>query len=1170
MWMTRVAINNPVFASMVMVALCVLGLFSYQRLGVEQMPDITPPDVFISVQYPGASPGAIETEITKPLEDGLNGIAGVKMIRSNSYEGRSETYVEFNLSVDMTRAVQELRDKVAVVQSGFNRDIKQPFIARFDNENSQPTVTLALLATGRSDRELSLIADQTVQKRLTSIEGVARVTPLGLVTRQVRIDLDPQRLRGFGLTPADVSAALVRANVDQPVGLLQSSNEDSLVRVEGRVLDPKQFANVVIARNPSGGVVMLGDVGKLVEREQEPDSLSRINGKPAVTFNIYKQQDANIVKTGAAIKAAAAEMRKSLPPGVELKTIYAGSDFVEQSLDGVKKTLIEGALLTIAIVFLFLHSWRSTIITGLTLPISVIASFIAINAFGFTLNFMTMMALSLCIGLLIDDAIVVRENIVRHVGMGQDHHTAARIGTDEIGLAVMATTFAICAVFVPVAFMKGIVGKFFFPFGITVVSAVVVSLFVSFTLDPMLSSVWRDPPAVMLARVWGIGHLMRAVDRGMAHLHHVYERLITWAFSGRRYRVFVPPVPAYGFGFAANGQRLTGGRRHVRFATLTPRGVVLWSAAGTFVAAIALATTIGAEAIPQTDQSYTNINVTMPVGTSLQRADEKMKQVEALIGKMPEIDSLSTQVGGDNGHNTAYIGIGLVPRHARKLTQFQVEDEIRKRLANLPGISISLGNQPIFVSILGPDPTVLDQITADLAVKVQKVKGITDFTTSVKPGLPAFAIRVRPDAARELGLTSTQLAASLRAYVQGDVSTYWTTPDGQQVEVQLRLPEAGRQDVAQLSLLPVAYSKEGTPITLASVATIEPVTNPDVIKRQDLERRQAIYAGVDAKSGRTSGQVNADVDKIIKATVLPPGYRFDVGGSAQQEGEIFGNIASALGLALIFIYIVLASQFGSFLQPIAIMASLPLSLIGVMISLKVWGSTINLFSLIGLIMLMGLVTKNAILLVDFANHARKAGATLAEAVLGAGQIRMRPIIMTTAAMVFGMFPLALALDEGGELQAPMGRAIIGGVITSTLLTLVVVPVIYAYIEQWVGFFKHRLDAQSRGAMIGAVLAGLVGTVLAATGVPMVGVAGVMAVAIGLSVWGCWCYAAANGYARGWAAMGLLGLLGFMILAFLRPIQDGGPPEELSHDAAADTMAPDSQPDSEPEADSVMA
>ena len=379
------------------------------------------------------------------------------------------------------------------MQAGFNRDVKPPFVSRFDGDNAQPTVVLALMATGRSDRELSLIADQTVQKRLTSVEGVARVTPLGLVTRQVRIDLDPQRLRGFGLTPADVSAA-ARARQHRPAGgpAAEHATRTRWCASKAACSIPKQFANIVVSRNASGGVVLLGDVGKLVEREQEPDSLSRINGKPAVTFNIYKQQDANIVQhrrghQGAPPRRCASRCR----PGVELKLIYASCDWVEQSLDGVKKTLVEGALLTIAIVFLFLHSWRSTIITGLTLPISVIASFIAINAFGFTLNFMTMMALSLCIGLLIDDAIVVRENIVRHVGMGQDHHTAARKGTDEIGLAVMATTFAICAVFVPVAFMKGIVGKFFFPFGITVVSAVIVSLFVSFTLDPMLSSIWK-------------------------------------------------------------------------------------------------------------------------------------------------------------------------------------------------------------------------------------------------------------------------------------------------------------------------------------------------------------------------------------------------------------------------------------------------------------------------------------------------------------------------------------------------------------------------------------------------------------------------------------------------------------------------------------------------------
>jgi multidrug efflux pump subunit AcrB len=1045
MWMTRVAIKNPVFATMVMVALCVLGLFAYNRLGVEQMPDVSPPMVFVQVQYPGASPPAVETELTKPMEAALNGIAGIKKITSNSFEGRSETYLQFNFDADMSHAVQDVRDKIAQVQPIFPRDAKAPLVVRFDNDNTQPTVVLALLATERSPRELSLIADQTVRTRLERVDGVARVVVNGLVVRQVRIDLDPQRLRAYGLTPADVATALQRANADQPVGLLSNDRVDTVVRVEGRVRDPTEFSRIVVSQTASG-VVTLGDLGTLVEREQEPESISRINGKPAVSFQIFKQQDANIVKTGDAVKAAYEELKPLLPPGVEMRMVWARSDWVKQSLDGVKRTLIEGALLTVAIVFLFLHSWRSTIITGLTLPIAVITSFMAVYAFGFTLNFMTMMALSLCIGLLIDDAIVVRENIVRHVGMGKDHHTAARDGTDEIGLAVMATTFAICAVFVPVAFMKGIVGKFFFPFGITVTVAVMISLFVSFTLDPMLSAIWPDPPGNRLRKLPVIRHLIQLVDHGMDVLHATYERLIHWAFSGRRYRVMLPPLPVYGRPFDVQGQRDKTQPRRWRLATLSPRGVVLGLAGLSFVGALALAPLVGAEAFPQTDEGFTQINVKMPVGTSLQHSSQKILQVEGIISRFPEVETLNTNIGGDQGRNGATIGLSLKPRKQRERSQKQVEDAIRKALAEVPGIDIALGwDRPIYVAVLGPDPQVLDQLAQSLSEKIGKIKGITDLDNSVKPGIPAFAVRLRPDAARELGLTTSQLAASLRTYVNGDVATYWTTPDGQQVEVQLRLSQGLRQNVAQLSQLPVAYAKDGSPIPLERVATITPVDNPQIIKRQDLQRRQGIYAGVDSGAGRAVGDVSADVQKLVKSTVLPPGYSFDVGGQSKDQEEIFGAIFAALGLAVIFIYIVLASQFGSFIQPIAIMASLPLSLIGVMLALLVFRSTINLFSLIGLIMLMGLVTKNAILLVDFANHAVKAGASVADAVLQAGLIRMRPIIMTTAAMVFGMLPLALALDEGGELQAPMGRAIIGGVITSTLLTLVVVPVIYSYL-----------------------------------------------------------------------------------------------------------------------------
>jgi multidrug efflux pump subunit AcrB len=1042
MWITRVSIQNPVFAVMMMVALCVLGIFSYHRLGVEQMPDISFPGAYFEAQYPGASPEAVEREVIKPMEEAFNSIAGVKRITSRAQEGQGVMQIEFTLDANMDRAMQELRDRLATVQPGFPRDVRPPTLARWNNDNSEPVVNAVLVSKTRSARELSIIGENTVGKRLQRVAGVARVEINGLVTREVRIDLDPTRLRTYGVTPAEIATALREANTDQPVGLLKDATQDTLLRVEGKVRDPKQFENLVVARR-NGLALTLGDLGTLVEREKEADSTARINGQPAINFNVFKQQDANIVATGDAIKAALEEMRKTLPPDVELVLIRATSDFIRSSLDGLKNTLIEGALLTVVIVFLFLHSWRSTIITGLTLPISVISSFIAVYMFGFTLNFMTMMALSLCIGLLIDDAIVVRENIVRHIHMGKDHHTAASDGTNEIGLAVMATTFALCAVFVPVAFMGGIIGKFFYPFGITVVVAVLVSLFVSFTLDPMLSSVWKDPPAEKMKRLPVLGHIVRATDAMMDWLHRVYERTIRWAFSARRYRLFFPPLPAYGHGFGADGRRDKASKRHWRWATITPRGMVMAIGGASFVGALALTPLVGSEFIPQTDQGFTQLAVTLPVGASLERTDAKVRQLEEIVLGFPEVKSLATWVGGPGQRNKAWLNISLKDKSDRKRSQREVEDALREAVQKIPGTEAALGfNRPVYIAILGSDSEGLAKVTTEFAEKVKKIKGVVDVEISVKPGLPAYAVKLKPDAIRELGLTSSQVASSLRAYVNGDTATTWTTPTGDQVDVTLRLNQSQRERLEQLRTLPVAFAKDGTPITLDSVATIESVFNPDNIRRQNLQRREAVFAGV---KDRSVGEVGDDVQKLIKETNLPPGYSFDVGGDLQQQQEAFAGLLAAMGLAIIFIYIVLASQFGSFIQPIAIMASLPLALIGVMLALLLWRSTLNVFSMIGLVMLMGLVTKNAILLVDFANQARKAGATVADALLQAGMIRMRPIVMTTMAMVFGMLPLALALNDGGEIQAPMGRAIIGGVITSTILTLVVVPVLYSYL-----------------------------------------------------------------------------------------------------------------------------
>ena len=1042
MWITRVSIANPVFATMVMVALCVLGMFSYGKLGVEQMPDISLPGVWMEVQYPGASPEAVEREVARPIEEAINSIAGVKRIMSRSQEGRTGISAEFSLDTDMDRAMQELRDRVAAVQAGLPRDVKAPTIQRFNNDNAEPVVHMALLSATRSHRELSVMADQVVSKRLQRVDGVARVNMAGVAKREVRIDLDPVRLRAYGVTPAEIAQALARANADQPVGVISDSMQDSILRVEGRIRDPRAFAQVVVAQR--GGLALtLGDLGTLVEREREPDSAARINGQRAINIEVFRQQDANVVKTGDGIQAEMEALRKQLPPDVELRLIFASSNFVKNSLTGLQHTLIEGALLTVAIVFLFLHSWRSTIITGLTLPIAVISSFIAVYAFGFTLNFMTMMALSLCIGLLIDDAIVVRENIVRHIDMGKDHHTAAREGTDEIGLAVLATTFAICAVFVPVAFMGGIVGKFFYPFGITVVVAVLVSLFVSFTLDPMLSSVWRDPPAARMARLPVLGAMIRATDRGMEWLHRTYEALIRWAFSARRYRLWALPLPVWGRPFDAEGRRDKSRSRRLRMATITRRGVIVGIGVASFVAAIGLTPLVGSEFVPQTDQGFTRLALRMPVGSSLERTDAKVRQIETIVSAIPEVKTVNTWVGGPGQRNQAWLNIALKPKDERTRSQKQVEDEIRAQIARIPGTDASVGfNRPIYVALLGNDAEQLAQAATEFSEKLKTIPGIVDVELSVQPGVTGYAVRLKPDAVRELGLTAQGLASSLRAYVNGETATYWPTPDGDQVDVVLRLNEQDRERVAQMGSLPVAFATDGTAIPLERVATLEPVFNPQVIRRQNLQRREAVFAGV---QGRPAGDVGADVQKLVKETALPPGISFDVGGATRDQDEAFGAMLGAMALAVIFIYIVLASQFGSFIQPIAIMASLPLALIGVMLALLFWRSTLNVFSMIGLVMLMGLVTKNAILLVDFANQARKAGATVRDALLQAGLIRMRPIIMTTAAMIFGMLPLALALNDGGEIQAPMGRAIIGGLITSTLLTLVVVPVLYSYL-----------------------------------------------------------------------------------------------------------------------------
>jgi hydrophobe/amphiphile efflux-1 (HAE1) family protein len=1031
MWITKISIRNPVFATMVMVALMVLGLFSYQGLGLESMPNVDIPGAAIEVQYPGASPEAVENDITRPIEEAVNTVSGIKTLRANSWEGRGGVYIDFEISTDMDRAMQDLRDKVAQVRPRFPREAKDPFIIRFEGENARPIAQIGLTATEHSLRELSTMADQIIAKRFQGVAGVGQVRVNGMAARQILIQLRPNDLSAQAVGVDEVLSAIQNTNTNLPAGFISYGASERLVRVEGKMKDPRDFNKIIVARR-ANGPVYLEQVATVEDGAQEELSISRINGQRAVTLDITKVQDANVVEVGNRIQKVAAELKKSLPADIKVEVLNDESLKVQSQLDNVKHTIIEGAVLTMVIVFFFLHSWRSTIITGLTLPIAVLASFIAMKAFGFTLNFLTLMALSLCIGLLIDDAIVVRENIVRHLGMGKNHRKAAEDGTNEIGLAVMATTFAIVAVFIPVAFMQGIIGRFFLQFGITVAVAVLVSLFVSFTLDPMLSSVWPDPVKDRFKYLPWLGRFMHWLEGGVEWLHGVYGKVLALA---------------------------------LRWKKLT-----LASAFALFAGSIMLVPMIGGEMMPEQDNGWVNFLIKTPVGSSLEYTDNKIHQVETALKEFPEISDVITVVGTWDGRNTAQLDMKLTDRNLHKRrTQQEMEAAIRARLSKIAGITLTMGQKPIFIAILGTDEAKLDDVAHRLMDKMRKIKGIADLEYSQEGANPSTNIKINNELASDLGLTTQQIGTALRPFVAGDTTSHFLAADGQNYEVNVQLPKSGRQKVADLADLMLASSKlgpDGRPVMvpLRQVVEFVPAFSPQVLKRQALQRRVAVYASTE---GRPGGDVDADVKKAMKEIELPSGVRFDVGGNAQNMAESMNSAMVALGIAVIFIYLVLASQFGSFLQPIAIMMSLPLSLIGVLVALLITHTTLNIFSVIGFIMLMGLVTKNAILLVDFTNHMQKEGMGQTEAIMSAGQVRLRPILMTTLAMVFGMLPMAIGMGDGGETQAPMGRAVIGGVLTSTLLTLVVVPVAYTYLDnlgkRCARFFKrnHEEDHELR-------------------------------------------------------------------------------------------------------------
>ncbi|HEY0303857.1 MAG TPA: efflux RND transporter permease subunit, partial [Longimicrobiales bacterium] len=1020
-----------VFATMMMFALVVLGIVSYQRLAIDEYPDITYPVVVVQTTYRGASPQVMEREVSRPIEEALNTVQGVYEITSTSGEGSSMVRLQLNLNVDVMEAQQEVMSKVAAVRRELPQDIEDPIIRRFD-PNDRPIISIAMQSAERPIRELTDLADEVIKTRIESVNGVGEVNVTGGTARQIQIQLDPVAMRAYGIAPAQVSDALRRENQEVPAGRVERGETQRMIRVTGRIREPANFGNIVVADR--GAVpVRVRDVGTVVDGTEIPRSAAFMNGARAVSLDVLKISGANTVEVAERVKETVAEIEADLPEDISMTVIRDDSKRIREALSDVQITIVLGALLTIAIIYLFLNSWRSTIITGLTLPVSIISAFFIMWVFGFTINTMTLMALSLAIGLLIDDAIVVRENIVRHLEMGKDHYKAAKEGTDEIGLAVISTTLAVVAVFIPVAFMGGQIGKIFYQFGVTVAFAVLVSLFVSFTLDPMLSSVWHDP------EVEGHG------PRGKTHIF----RRIAFAFNDWFERV---------------ADKYPGWLRW----SLAHRAIVLGIAAASIIGAFMLVPKLGFTWMPDVNADEFSVSVRTAPASRMDYTVQKGLQIAEVARQDSDVLYTYTSVGGGfrGTANNGSVFIKLKPKHDRERDMFAIQEDMRAKFGGIPGARASIQGarsifggfrQPIQINVQGPEPTRLKIAANEVMQAVREVPGIAEAMSSDEGEIPQLDVSVNRQEAWSAGVGVGAIASTLQPLFSGFRATQWEDPLGYSHDVVVVYPDSMRTsaaDVANIPVLSTNTSGGSTPmIPLQQVAEVRAGVGPQQIERRMLERMISISAGI--TPGFNTGDVAADAEKAIETVGLPPGYRTIFGGDVQNMNETKGYVLEALLLAVVFIYLILASLFGSFLQPLSIMIALPLSFIGVALALLVTKGNLNVMSMIGIIMLMGLVTKNGILLVDFANQQRAAGMDRVSALLKAGRIRLRPIIMTTVAMIFGMLPLAFAIGEGAEQRAPMARAVIGGLITSTLLTLFVVPVVYSMLDDLAGLRSKK-------------------------------------------------------------------------------------------------------------------
>ncbi|MEG3894556.1 MULTISPECIES: efflux RND transporter permease subunit [unclassified Microcoleus] len=1005
------SIKQPVPTIVLFLVLTIGGLVCFPLLGIDDSPNIDVPSVSISVTQPGADPSELESQVTKKVEDAVAGLGNIDHIISTVNDGSSNTTVNFLLGTNSDRATNDVRNAIAQIRQSLPQDINDPVVKRVEFAGSS-IMSYAVVSDRQSVEQLSDLIDQNISRVLLSVKGVAQVQRIGGRDRDIRVDLNPEQLQSLGITATQVNDQIRNFNINLPGGRTEIGNSEQTVRTLGSAKTIEELKTYQITL-PNGGFVPLTSLGEVSEGYAEARQAARLNGKPVVAFSILRSTGSTLVSVEEAVREILKKHQKTLPPDVKLELIYTLADHIRDSYEASVDALVLGAVLAIITIFIFLRDWRATLIAAVALPLSVIPTCIVLQFLGYTLNSMTLLALALVVGVLVDDAIVEIENIERHVGMGKTPYQAALDASDEIGLAVVATTMTIVSVFAPVAFMPGIPGQFFRPFGVTVSASVLFSLLVARTVTPMMAAyLFKEK-----------GHDLKQLKKDQ--LSYQYRRLLIWA--------------------------------------LKHRAIVLILAVAVFFGSVQLIPLIPTGFIDRDDTGLSTVSIELPPGSTLQQTDLAVEQATKILLAHPAVESvLETEGspavsggaggggGGASGVNTGTLYVKLKPADKR-IAQQQFEEEMRPKLIDVPGVRLSFaqgrvgGRKQMSIVLKSENAEALTKTALALTQQMSQVPGLIEVQSSASLVKPEILIKPDPNRAADQGVSVQQIARTANLATIGDIDSNlakFDLPD-RQIPIHVMLAPQFRSDIETIKNLQVP-AKNNTLVPLRAVADIGLGSGPSQIDRYDRARQVSVEGNL--LQGINLGEAFAAVKQLPAMNPLPPGVEQESSGDTKVMQDIFSGFATALGTAVLFIYAVLVLLFANFLHPVTIMAALPLSLGGALLGLLVGQKSLGLYALIGIVLLMGIVTKNSILLVDYAILNQKEGKPMYEATLESGVARVRPILMTTIAMIAGMAPIALGIGAGSQVRSPMAMAVVGGLMTSTLLTLVVIPVIFTYVD----------------------------------------------------------------------------------------------------------------------------